>query len=575
MTIPRQFGRLLSDTAEDNEELDKSVPSIRTRDVVSMQQPFRVLPEAENHKHFVVKFDLYLETPVRTSGGEPEMILVERRYVRLQISSTYMQQPNSRFLLVSNPETTERQSRAIQQFIQDSLHMEVDLCNIHQNGGLVRLPEEDNDETMPILQAYQDKTVIFLDDTFSFFDAGERKSTQLCDPSWIYDLAANNSSSLMMGTLKDSSDAATRRSFILPLSAKWEDVQLLAKASHCFTSPEEFVSSIIQARRLGSVTESLSVIAMRAKKWYQGRTPRGEKTARAIAGYLRKHLPNERFVVTHGDSERLLVFTGLPHQHHICFIETGITLRPTSSTNPTLSRLDRYSKYLIVAAVPFRQRVDLLWRNINNDASITQAIQLSILQDVSDQVNGLQTSHSKKLLRVHKNDSVGANTIMKVHLPFVADLLNHGNASVSAQPPMAIIHILQWLIALASSLKRHKSLHDLITLLMRNRPSTVHLLAQPDFTAGISTNTPAELINQISELTETPPFVLEKGRTSARQIVPETEYCSPTRWNGLVREIEQGREGLKDDMHRARRELGRMVLEPVQSMVDSAMELSA
>jgi hypothetical protein len=42
----------------------------------------------------------------------------------------------------------------------------------------------------------------------------------------------------------------------------------------------------------------------------------------------------------------------------------------------------------------------------------------------------------------------------------------------------------------------------------------------------------------------------------------------------LVREIEQGREKVKDDMERARRELGRIVLEPVRSPADSAMELS-
>jgi hypothetical protein len=574
ITIPHQFGRLLSNTIDDNIELDESVPPIRARDVVSMQQPFRIITEAENHKHFLVRFDLYLEAPVHISGDLQEMVLVERRFVRLQISSTYMRQANARFLLVTNPKTTERQSRAVQDFVQNSLHMEVDLCNIHQNGGLLQLPEDENDAPIPVLQTYHDKTVIFLDDMFSFFDAGERTSTQLCDPSWLHDLAGNNSSSLFFGTLKNCPYKTTVRNSVFPLLVKCENVIKAVKVAHCFASPEEFVSSVIQARKLGSLTENLSIVAMRAKKWYQGRSSRGEKSARGMASYLRNRLPNERFMVTYDDSEHLLIFTGLPHEHRLCCIETEVTLRPASSTNPTLSRLDRYTKFLIIAAIPFRQRVDMLWRDTQYGTSIKEAIQLSILQDLSDQTDGLHLSHSKKLLRIDKNDVDGANTIMKTHLPFIADLLDHPVASVSALPPLTITHTLQWLLALTSSLKRHRSLHDLITLLLRNRPSTVNLLTSPDFTTGISTNNPADLINEISKLTDTPPFVLEKGQTSARQIVPGTEYLSPSRWNGLVREVEQGREKVKDDMERARRELGRMVLEPVRSPADSAMELS-
>lgn len=184
-----------------------------------------------------------------------------------------------------------------------------------------------------------------------------------------------------------------------------------------------------------------------------------------------------------------------------------------------------------------------------------------MLRDIHDQIDGIQASKYKKLLRFDKYDHHVANTIVATHLPFIADLMNHDRAKFSTPPPVSIIHIIQWLLAFAQCVQRHRNLESLMTSLPRNRSSTAKLLESQDFINGISTNRPEILLGQISELTQTPLFRLQKGRLSSRDIVPQTEYLSPEEWDAMVTKAEEERERLAEDMARAKRELERMVVD--------------
>ncbi|KAF2826494.1 hypothetical protein CC86DRAFT_417683 [Ophiobolus disseminans] len=579
ISMPHVFGHLVaSTTGVDASRIDEAVGLIRPRDTITMQQQFRVLQNAENHKHFLVTFDLYLEAPEQQHIDMRDMVLVERRVVRLQVSSMYMRTPNAKVLLITNPKTTERESQAIQDFIQASLRMEVDLCNIHQNGGLLYLPEatamSELEETDSILHTYRNKSIIFLNNAFNFVDCGERTSAQLCHSTWLKALATNNSSAFFIGTPKDSGFESKLRQSVLSIPYKCENGLKHVEQSRIFASPELFVEAVIQERKLGVLSTGLSAIMVKEKKWYHGRHPRAEREATMLTTYLNNHLPNERFVVTHDDMGHLLVSTGLPHRHSFRSIDSEIALQPVTHTNPTLGRLDRYSKFMIIATIPFHKRVDMMWRGVTASTSVSQAIQLSILLDLQGQIDNLQNSRSKKLLRIARDDVEDANTIVTIHIPFVADLLNHGNAKVSALPPLAVIHIFQWLLASARRIQRHRNLENIIILLLRSRPSTIQLLASPDFTAGISTNDPDKLLDQTSELTQTPLFILQKGQTSSRDVVPQTELLSPPQWDAIVAEIEEDRKRIADDMAMAKRELGKMVMEPVTSPTNSALELA-
>jgi hypothetical protein len=578
MRIPPAFARLITTTDNDAVVTNQGVPLVRPRDTVSMQQQFRVLNTAEDHKHFFVNFDLYMEAAQQPQINSVELVLVERQVVRLQVSSTYMRTPNARFLLVTNPKTTERQSRVIQEFIQTSLHMGVDVCNVHQNGGLLcsadPLSESSLEEPQPILQAYHDKAVIFLDDSFDFFGCEAKTASQLCDPMWLQQMNVSNSSGLFIGTPKNSSIKARISHATLSDINRLGNTLDNIESVRIFSSQEKFVQTIVEERQLGKLTTGISAIIPRERKWYHGSRPRQKKEAQALARYLRDHLPNERFMVSYDGSEHLIVNTGTPQHTILRSIESKIILRPASDTDPTLTRLDRYIKYMIVATIPFHQRIDILWREIEHNDPVVHAIQLSALHDLSDQFHGLQTSNYRKLLRMPKDDTKSLNSIAKTHIPLVIDLLCHPNAASSTLPPMPIIHILQWLLALASTFKRHSHLENILISLLRNKPSTTSLLNTPDFLAGVSTNNPDELLEQICELAATTSHVLIDGQTSARQVVPSTEYYSPGRWDSMVGEIEVDRERLARDMEGAKRELERMLVEN-EGREEGAIELMA
>jgi hypothetical protein len=579
MSMPHAFGQLVSATGANAADITETVPRIRPRDTISMQQQIRIAQHAQDHGHFFIRFDLYLEAPQQSRDDLQDMVLIERRVVKLQVSSTYTRTANAKFLLVTNPKTTERQSHAVQSFIQTSLHMEVDLCNIHQNGGLTYSPEPASvpglHESVPVLQSYKDKTVVFLDNPFEFFSCGEKTAAQFCDASWLRDLMNNDSSALFIGTPKDSDFSLRIRHAVFVVSSKYEHVLKHIKAARVFTSPEQFVDSIVQERELGVQSSGLAAVTMKRRKWYHGRRPKVEREAKALVAYLRNRLPNERFMVSHDGVDHMIINTGLSHHHFLRSIESEITLRPARDADPRLSQLDRYSKYMLIASIPFRQRIDMLWRNINVAASVTSAIQLSILQDIADQVHGLHHSKYRNLLRSAKDDAKALKTLMRTHLPLLDDLLGHSNADESTQPPETVVHLLQWTLALSSSLKRHKSLGSLIDQSLRNHVSTAYLPDDTNFRTGISSSDPDHLIDQISMLTEMPSYVLEKGHVSARQIVPTTEYYTPQEWNSMVANMEREQQRLYSDMNAAKKELGRLVTEPVASSVDIAMEMSA
>ncbi|CAO2648302.1 Nn.00g075690.m01.CDS01 [Neocucurbitaria sp. VM-36] len=555
MTIPEQYGRLMADSTEETTTNDQVVPAIRPKDATTVQQQFRVLGAAKNHDHFKVTFDLYLESPEQPPGEATEMVLVERRVVILQVSSTYTSKPNARFLLVTNPHTTERQSRAIQDFIQNSLHMEVDLCNIHQNGGLLRVSNSNFEDPISVLSAYRNKTVIFLVDTFEFFGGGAKTSTQLCDPKWLHDLAENHSSSLFIGTQGNKDFGPSARRSVFPLSTKTQETMKHIKESQTFASPHQMVECVKQEKKLGTLTMSLSTVTVKAK-WYHFPRKRNERAAQALASFLRERLPNERFVVSHDDTGNVFAFTGLSHDHFMRSVESHVTFRPVSDTRPALSRLDRFSK------------------SVYTNVSVLEAFKLSIIQDLIEQMSRLQTSKYKGLLRNNNGDQATTDTIIKTHLPFLSYISSHMQTNGTIAPPDAIIDILAWSLAYASTVRRHSSLEDLVIDLLKNCPSTTHFPESEEFRSRVTECNLDDLIKQISELTQKAPYMLEKGITSASTIVPETEYWAPSRWDAMVREMETKTKRLQGDMESARKELGRMLLDPVPTPADSAAELS-
>lgn len=597
MAIPSNFGRLLPSSDEEEVEVIQPVPCTRPKDSLTMQQQFRVLTTARSHKHFLVTFELWIESPLQDVMDEtPEMVLVERNALRMQVSNTYTRTPNAKVLLITNPKTTEQESRAIQHFIRSTLRMEVDLCNVHQNGGLLGHPDNDVDEPLPITAVYREKMILILDNSFQFFDAGDRTTSQLCYPQWLTELATNRSSVLFIGCDNSHVFDAIIQSTVWPLPARLEDGINKVQNSHIFSSCDELVDSIVQEKQFGTSRVSLSAIRLKRQKWYRFGRDKPEKEAGALARHLRNRLPNERFLISpvlsnriagHFDpirssdliSERtsshayLVVLTGLHRQHSMSSTESKLSLLPTSETNPTSRRLDDLGKYTIIAALPCRQRIALLWKCSYTDRFIVKAITLSVVRDIFHQIEGLLDSAHKSLCPVDMEDINALEVFLKTHLNHLSDFFDEAHARRASPLPESILEVLQWIFGFTDSMKRHRRLHVLIQAILRQRPSMKNLAneqAKPSF-SDMSPCGLDSVVKAIAQLTQTPGYVFTRGQKSANEVAPRTRSCKPSEWNALVHNMAERKKKVDDDMECARRELGRML---VNFSPPDAIELS-
>jgi hypothetical protein len=130
VTIPSEYGTLLTPTGEWEDNAFQDVAIVSALNSETIQQPLRILSGAESYQHVQLIVDLYLASPgpqkLQDENELEEVVLVQRMEVRIQISNHYVYNPLSSFLLVTNSETTRHRSQEIQTFISESLDMEFD-----------------------------------------------------------------------------------------------------------------------------------------------------------------------------------------------------------------------------------------------------------------------------------------------------------------------------------------------------------------------------------------------------------------------------------------------------------------
>jgi len=126
--------------------------------------------------------------------------------------------------------------------------MGMDLCNVHQNGGLLTPCENDFDAPLPLISAYRNKAILILDNPFEFSDAGYRTVSELCDPMWLSELAMSGTSTLCIGCEPGNVFEKIVRWSVLQPPVKLGDAVKRVKRSYLFSTKQELVKSIIQEK---------------------------------------------------------------------------------------------------------------------------------------------------------------------------------------------------------------------------------------------------------------------------------------------------------------------------------------
>jgi hypothetical protein len=382
-----------------------------------------------------------------------------------------------------------------------------------------------------------------------------------------------------------------RSSVILPLT-KVEAAVDQTKGTHIFHSKEELANAIIQEKQFGSVKRDASTISLPPVKWYRFGRDKASRQAKKLAAYLQKRFPNERFLVTHvaskhpmpshfgpavsdnvtragAGSEFLVVLPCLNHHVSMMSTESSIAASPNSND------LDRLGRYLIVAALPFGQRIAMLWENPYLDPVILKAIILSVMRDLSAQIARFFSTSQGHTSSIKDRSTSPEHMyeFLLIHLPYVHCILFSAPNDRQLILPVPLRDIISWTLTFTTLDKRYRNINTLLRSIIHSPtvPTWLRSIELQDNTASpssTSTTNPSstpyrieDIIQSIAQLTSTPEFMFTKGQTSTSDVVPETRYCTPQEWDRMVRSVEEWRERLRRDGEDARKVLGRMLVE--------------
>ena len=546
-SFPPDYGALLSPTATWPDEVGQAVASISAREASRLEQVLRISLNAQSYQHVVFRLRLYISDPIQGPSDEDNtrqnVTLIQQKDIRIQISSHYSHSSNSSFLLVTNSETTRHRTEAMQAFVHDELSMEIDIWNVDLYGGF-QYHDEENESRGSVLTGYEGKTLVFLGDQFQFFQAGQRNITELCDPRCLAQAAMRETSCLFLGSSAQQGFESLAQALISPPSCRVSEIERHTQASARFPAVEEMAFSIRQERVLGSSKLATYIMPVQSR-WYRlGKaSPRSE--AKKTARYLRRHLPQERFLVSTVSPDRIdtteresssqtsqekrsfktspskkksdanwgsiCVLQGVSHRAPLVATEAQpLQQVQTSSPMPrsafrgdrilhshTASQLSPFEKFMIVSSLPNHKRVDIIWSpSFTENASqprysrfIVDAAGLSILSKVSTEIRTLlhKAPWPDTIAFPSRNAPQDITfQILHLHLPTLSSLLQHSHAKTATVIiPDCILDILHFILACTKpQKKRHVVRGALLPISQRRR--NLHTFLQRIFSALLS-----------------------------------------------------------------------------------------
>jgi hypothetical protein len=491
VSLPPTVGSLLLSTGAWDSKAIGNIDLVKANESASIDQIVRISPDAPSYAQVDVHFDLYLSVPqdLLVSGVEeiqPELQLIQQYELKVQISSHYTHNESAGFLLITNSSTTKERVQTLRCFIEGDLKMHVDEWNMSLYGGLQYQIEEG--ETSSVISTYEGKTIIFLGNDFEFFQSGTRNIFQLCDLEPLAEATLKGTTCLFLGS---SSNAAYRdlfQSLIFPLTEGHEQTPSIG--STVFDTAKEMASSVFQNKVLGNSSFAVYSIPAYAK-WYRlGFANNSKSEAKRIAKYLRRCLPQERFIVRaippeHNCAVPTIAFTndkpkkkdlgivavyhGLPHAASLRLVEAqpiqwsrndqNVSSQSAEARqqNPGGSSpvLDRYEGYFCVAALPRIRRVEMLWFPVGNDNAVEsepaiccfEAAANSLLIEINAEINRFLVGTSWPNPTNLTGSGTSCNVDLRLHFPTLAVLLSHPTSSTPGRPPENILIILQYSLA--------------------------------------------------------------------------------------------------------------------------------
>ena len=349
--FPSDLGRLESTDGTWETETAIHVPTVGATESVNLEQVVQVAATLPQNRRATIQVALYFsESGQRGTRDEDgrnaeAMRLIQQVSLSIQLTSNWVFNEGSNFLLVINSKSSRDRVQAIHDFINRGLGMQFDEWNISLYGGLELRPRDDEQDTNYVLDLYKGKTVLFLGNDFEYFGTGSSNMCNLCDPSILATASLYSTRCVFLDCSELQRFRSLTSAWVSPIQENVSAIHQKKQSSTAFDSLPAFTNSIVQKRStesggLASVTYSLDVKPPR----YLVPPPKPLKYARKVSKRLQRLLPQERFLVApievegHGPGSgayKIAILQGPSQSNNISATEK-------SRTGAQISKFDAY-----------------------------------------------------------------------------------------------------------------------------------------------------------------------------------------------------------------------------------------
>ena len=139
MNFPANSGSLKNLGEAWVDRVERQVPEVPANSAVACDEAVRIAGEASSYKRVKIQVVLYISVPRQEQTSQDdhtvELQAIQQTDLEFQLASHHKFDPVSKFLLVTNPDTTRGRVQAIQDFVNHKLSMQLDEWKLGLYGG--------------------------------------------------------------------------------------------------------------------------------------------------------------------------------------------------------------------------------------------------------------------------------------------------------------------------------------------------------------------------------------------------------------------------------------------------------
>ncbi|TGZ81003.1 hypothetical protein EX30DRAFT_364049 [Ascodesmis nigricans] len=433
---------------------------------ITLTEHATISPTAPTYSKTIIDIAVLLTPPPLPSFPllEPKEVQLARHTI--QVATRYVYQQDSDYLLLANNSVNGDHINQFTNFVKSHLNSNVDTWNVSLYGGLslptlinTSIPGQPILEGQNVLDAYPGKTIVMFGNAFSFFEHGERRIWQLCDPIKMHNLLRRGSQLVILAP-EGFDNAGCRKwldGVVFPPAVKEGDGDVFK--AYDTTRPTE----------LKSVKHLVKTLKHRLIKQQPEPNPQASSThvytlpppcvlpglskpkalhrlATKTQKQLRRLFPGERFlIIPRLDPMKLMLLHGTSHHTRIHLIPLTTRSIPSYPIIASLSLTRRlqlqnpelYFPSSSTTSATEKKNISLISSTCTLDPETRDNIAASITTTLATELTRfLSTAAWPDTLVPRFSSSPSVDAFLQTHLPALSRFLSFHSSSPSPSPTL-------------------------------------------------------------------------------------------------------------------------------------------